>query len=471
MFFLELDKKGKSTYIYQQIYEQLKSSILEHKLTENEKLPSKRKLADSLDISINSVSNAYEQLLAEGYIYTIERKGYYVENITGFIHNNDGAKNNLPVDLEESFYDKEGWLSLSHMTANISMFPFKEWVKCQNKAIDNYKNELSEIAHPQGPYVVRKTISQMIAQSRGVKCYPEQIIIGTGTQPLMWQLMNLQKLSSKIAVEDPGYSRIYQLLKSMNYDVSPVTLDNKGIDIHEIEAIDPNILFITPSHQFPTGTIMPISRRIELLNWASTSTNRYIVEDDYDSEFKYGTDNIPSLQSLDQNHRVIYAGTFSKTLLPSFRISYIVLPPELLRAYQNYYSDWVQGSNTLSLYTLHYFIKGGEYAKHIKRMNHHYEMKRKTLIKQLQATFKDNIDIQNVPAGLHFLAHFKTEKRYGEIEDMAKKEKLEVYSIKRFMLKEKELEGNSIQLVIGFANIKTEDIEQAVDRLYRIINN
>lgn len=469
MFFLELDKKEKSTYIYQQIYEQLKKSILEHKLIEHEKLPSKRKLAVTLNCSTNSVSNAYEQLLAEGYIYTIERKGYYVENITQFIQNSDANKLNLPSDLEEHSVKKEGWLTLSHMTADISMFPFKEWTKYQNKAIRDHKNELSEIAHPQGPYEVRKTISQMVALSRGVQCQPEQIVIGTGTQTLIWQLMNLQKTNCNIAVEDPGYSRIYQLLRSMNYDVSPIQLDSKGINIQDIEAMNPNFLFITPSHQFPTGTIMPISRRIELLNWASLSSDRYIVEDDYDSAFKYGTDNIPSLQSLDQNQRVIYAGTFSKTLLPSFRISYMVLPPELLRAYQDNYSNWIQGSSTLSLFTLHYFIKSGEYAKHTKRMNQHYEIKRKKLIKALRKKFNDTITINNVPAGLHFLAKFQTNKKYVEVVENARQEKLEIYSIKRFMLRERDPEVKSIQLVIGFANIKNEEINEAVERLYRVV--
>ncbi|UOQ92290.1 PLP-dependent aminotransferase family protein [Halobacillus shinanisalinarum] len=468
MIFIKLNKENNSTYIYQQIYEELKKGILGQKMISNEKLPSKRNLAEQLNVSINSVSNAYEQLLAEGYIYTIERKGYYVENITEFINQQDTVKPNLPSDLKEHASHKEGWLSLSHMTADVSMFPFKEWLKCQNKAVKNHKQELSEIAHPQGPYIVRETIARMIALTRGVMCEPEQIVIGTGTQPLIRQLMDVQRNDTRVAIENPGYFRIYQLLKSMNYDVSPAPLDEKGININKVEEIDPNFLFITPSHQFPTGIIMPISRRIELLNWAALSNDRYIVEDDYDSEFKYGTDNIPSLQSLDRNQRVIYTGTFSKTLLPGFRISYMVLPPNLLRVYKKYYSSWIQGSNSFTLYTLHYFIKSEAYARHIKRMNHHYEMKRKNLIKQLRLRFQDGITIKNIPAGLHFLAEFKTERGYEEIEARAKQEQLEIYTIKRFMLKG-VTEYNKLELVIGFASIQNEDINEAVDRLYRIM--
>lgn len=469
MIFFQIDKKDKSNHIYQQIYKELKEAILEGKIPTNEKLPSKRKLAEKLGVSINSVSNAYEQLLAEGYIYSIERKGYYVENITQF-NNQKDAKTNFPDDLKEEFSKKdEGWLSLSHMTADISMFPFKEWMKCEKIAIKNHKNELSDISHPQGPYLVRKTISRMIALTRGVKCEPEQVIIGPGTQPLLHQVLGMQRENIKAAIENPGYSRIYQLLKDMNFEVFPIDLDEKGIDIKKVEALNPDLLFITPSHQFPTGIIMPISRRIELLNWASASEGRYIVEDDYDSEFKYGTDNIPSLQSLDRNQRVIYAGTFSKTIMPSFRISYLVLPPDLLREYKRHFSYWIQGSNTLNLFTLHYFIESGEYAKHVKRMKNHYEIKRENLIKELKWKFRNGIKIKNVPAGLHFIAEFKTDKGYKEIEERAKKEKLEIYSMKRFNLLGNIEEGKKIILVIGFANIKNEDIPVAVDRLYRVI--
>ncbi|RNA70019.1 PLP-dependent aminotransferase family protein [Alteribacter keqinensis] len=470
MIFLNVDKTKNTKYIYQQIYQALKKAITANELAENHKLPSKRTLAVQLQVSVNSVSTAYEQLLAEGYIYTIERKGYYVEKLNTFIHTQRPEE--FPDNLRETPVHKDGWLSFSHMTSDVSMFPFKEWVKCQNKAIRNHKHEFSEIMNLQGPYLVRETIARMIALTRGVVCEPEQIVIGGGTQALIRQFMTLQDKNTKVAIENPGYSRIHELLTSMKFDVASISLDKKGIDINEIHDANPNILFITPSHQFPTGKIMPISRRIELLNWAASANDRYIVEDDYDSEFKYGTDNIPSLQSLDRNQRVIYAGTFSKTLLPSLRISYIVLPPKLLKAYRKYFANWIQESNTFSLYTLHYFIKDGNYDRHIKRMTHHYELKRKDLINKLKDIFGKEIVIEDIPAGLHFLAHFRTHRKYEEIHERAKKEKLEVYSIKRFTLKQLENHNhnNTISLVLGFATIPPQDISEAVERLFRVIN-
>uniref|UniRef100_UPI00313DB66D MocR-like transcriptional regulator GabR n=1 Tax=Bacillus sp. OTU2372 TaxID=3043858 RepID=UPI00313DB66D len=466
--FIPIDKQRDTNYIYQQIYEGVKENILKGKLKANEKLPSKRSLAEELSVSINSVSFGYEQLLAEGYIYTIERKGYFVEDITEFIQQEDLFEDNLPEDLREEPVNRDGWLSLSHMASDVTLFPFKEWMKCQERAIQSYSRELSEIAYSQGPYEVRDTICRMIALTRGVNCKPEQIVIGAGTQLLVGQLMELISKDSIIAVENPGYARFYQLLKKMNFDVHPVSLDDQGIRMAVIEATKANVVFVTPSHQFPTGKIMPISRRIELLNWTAKGDNRYIVEDDYDSEFKYETDNIPSLQSLDRNQRVIYMGTFSKTVLPGLRISYMVLPPDLVREYREYYANFIQYSNSLMLFTLHYFIERGEYARHVKRMNHQYEKRRKLLITELQQRFQAQIQIEDVPAGLHFLAHFDTRKSYQEIEERAVQVKLEIYSMRRFMLKENHHRGNRISLVLGFANLQEEKIAEAAERLFNV---
>ncbi|WML55598.1 PLP-dependent aminotransferase family protein [Neobacillus sp. PS3-12] len=467
---LTIDKNKDANFLYHQLYERLKEIILEGQLKANEKLPSKRILAEQLDISLNSVTNAYEQLLAEGYIYTIERKGYFVETITKFIENNNLTHNNLPSDLKETFTDKNGWLSLSHMTSDISTFPFKKWLKCEQTAIESYQSNLSDMMHPQGPYILRKTICQMIGFTRGVVCEPEQIVISAGTQLLVQQLMMLQTYGTVFAMENPGYARIHNLVRKMKFEVLPISLDEQGINMEEIKASRANFVYVTPSHQFPTGRIMPISRRIELLNWAAQGDDRYIIEDDYDSEFKYETGSIPSLQSLDRNHRVIYMGTFSKTMLPGLRISYMVLPPELLREYLSVHADSMQSGNSTMLYSLHYFIKSGEYAKHVKMMNHKYESKRKILIKELTNRFQDRIRIPDIPAGLHFLAHFQTDISYQEIEELVAKQKLEIYTLRRFMLKKDVDESNQKDLVIGFANLKEENISEAVERLYRVFH-
>lgn len=468
MIKLYINKEVDAAPIYKQIYLNIKNFILDHNIASGEKLPSKRQLATELNVSINSVETAYEQLLAEGYIYAIERRGYFVEDIAHFI-TGKSSKKPLPDSLRENTSNKQGWLSLSHIQTDYTMFPFHTWVKSEEKAIKLFKKELAEIPHPQGPYITRKTIADMIALSRGVTCEPEQIVIGSGIHPLLRQLMATQSTRSIIAMENPGYSRVFRILKDMNFDVLPTPLDEEGLNIHFAKKSNPNFLFVTPSHQLPTGTIMPISRRVDLLNWAAEADNRYIIEDDYDSEFKYETDNIPSLQGLDQHNRVIYFGAFSKTLLPSFRISYMVLPPELLTLYREHYADWIQGCSSILLYTLHQFIESGEYAKHVKRMNHHYNMKRQHLINELHAKFQNKIHINDVPAGLHFLATFKSQKSYETVIQLAEQKKLEIYTMRHFMLEESSILSDDIQLVIGFANITVEKIPEVVDRLHRII--
>ncbi|SDK84902.1 GntR family transcriptional regulator / MocR family aminotransferase [Lacicoccus qingdaonensis] len=469
IYLLNIDKKGDAGYLYQKIYKQLKEDILDRKFKTHEKLPAKRTLAEQLDISINTVTNAYEQLLAEGYIYTIERSGYYVEEITQF-KSPKTKPYQFPENLKEQPMGREGWLSLSHMTADVENFPFKEWLKAEREAITNHADELAVIGHPQGPYLVRESIAKLVSLNRGVHCEPEQIVISAGAQPLIHSLMQMQAKNTTVAMESPGYSRIHSLLvNTLELEVKLMTVDDMGIDIRQVEQSNADFLFVTPSHHFPTGRIMPISRRIELLNWASKKESRFIIEDDYDSEFKYKTNNIPSLQSLDQHQSTIYMGTFSKSLLPTLRISYMVLPPKILEIYREKFSHVINYNNTLSLFTLHYFIHSGAYERHIKRMNQNYEMKRTLLIDHLKKEFAGKVNIKDIPAGLHFMARFKTDKSYDYIEEKSKEYKLEIYTLKRFSLENESEPKRHADLILGFANINSEDIGEAVERLYKII--
>src|SRR5699024_4394487 len=378
MFFIELDKNSQFDFLYREIYIKIKEKILQNKIKEGEKLPSKRQLAEQLDVSVNTITSAYEQLIVEGYIYTFERSGYFVEKIVKPLPSQSDKQRLIPKDLKETLPESNNnQLSLSHMDLDVSIFPFKQWFKAQQHALNKYQNQLGHITNQQGPFRVRQTLAKMIKVTRGVDCEPEQIIISVGTQHLIKQTLTiLQKVSEEqleIAVENPGYKRLYDLMEQLEAKINPISVDNDGISINEIKQSNANTIFLTPSHQFPTGAIMPISRRYDLLNWATKKDNHYIIEDDYDSEFKYQTDNIPSLQSLDGNQKVIYIGSFSKSLLMGFRISYMVLPYNLLRIYQAHYQKLLPYNNVLSLYTLNEFILNGNYFQHIKKMNLIYE--------------------------------------------------------------------------------------------------
>lgn len=466
--FVQINREHDEKYIYQQIYEVIKNQILQRILAVHEKLPSKRQLATQLQVSVNSVTLAYEQLLAEGYIYTIERSGYFVEEIMLFDVDNQIQKD-FPQDLKEETVQLEGWLSLSHMSTNSSLFPFKSWLKHQVEAIDLFSKELCELSEPQGPYMLRQNIARLIQSTRGVHCEPEQIIINSTSQGLLEQFLSLQSSNSVFALENPGYARYHNLLKRHQLSIEIIPLDKNGVDLDILSKGNSQFLITTPSHQFPTGRIMPISRRIELLNWALEKDDRYIIEDDYDSDFKYKTDNIPSLQSLDYNQRVIYMGTFSKTLLPGMRISYMVLPPKLLRQYRTYFSTLIQPANILAMYTLNHFIETGAYQKHVRKMNYIYENLRTVLIEKLTLLFKEQVEITNIPAGLHFLVKVHTEKTYEEIEAALVEQKLELYTIRRFLIQEDPTYLNDRYLIVGFANINLEEIDEALARLHRVL--
>lgn len=464
---INLNIENKKGYIYKQIYDVIKKYILNGKLIAGEKLPSKRELAEQEGVSLNTISNAYDQLVAEGYIYSKERQGFFIEEIAPFKHHAK-ATNDFPKHLKEIERTNQDWLSLSHNKLDLTHFPYKEWFRYQQTVFEKNLADLEAIPSLQGPLKVRKTIARMLSFNRGVKCEPEQIILGAGTQLLLKQLMELFPKQSVVGLENPGYPRFNQLLKSMNFVIESIELDYKGASIDNIKKVNPNVLVITPSHQFPTGIIMPVSRRIDILNWALQTEKRYIIEDDYDSEFKYETDNIPSLQSLDEQQSVIYTGTFSKTLFAGIRISYMVLPVELLKKYQEVHSDLMCSSNTLELYTLSRFIEQGAYMSYVKKMNYKYEIKRKKLIQVLEEVFGEKIDIQSIPAGLHFIAEIKTKISYKKFSEKAKELKLEVSTLSCYKQTTIQ-EPGELSVILGYAQIELEDIEEAVLRLKKIV--
>ncbi|WP_323703284.1 PLP-dependent aminotransferase family protein [Mammaliicoccus sp. Dog046] len=454
------------SYKYREIYLKLKQDILSQQYSSHQKLPSKRQLANDQNVSINTVKNAYEQLFAEGYIYTKERQGYFVEALNQLIIQDEQITqplNTQSIELNSTFQ-----YSFSHMTTDITEFPIDVWSKHVKEAYYQFKNEMSEIPPFKGPFELRQSIAQLISYKRGVVCRPEQIIIGSGTGNLLSTLFQTFASHQKIAIENPGYSRMRQLFISMGQEIINVPLDKKGLSVNHIKSNQPDFIVTTPSHQFPTGTIMPISRRIELLNWV-TEHNKFIIEDDYDSEYKYGTDNIPSLYSLDKNDRVIYLGTFSKTLMPSLRISYMILPQQLLYPFDLATHTSITDLSSINAYALHLFIKSGNYEKYIRKMHHIYSEKRECLLKTLKKSFKEDISIYDMKAGLHFLLNIKTNHSYGTIEQKASEKNIELYTLRRFMVDEPP-ESNQKTLIIGFAKIKLEDIEPAVLKLKEIFN-
>ncbi|WP_114604172.1 PLP-dependent aminotransferase family protein [Staphylococcus sp. EZ-P03] len=458
--------KNGSDYIYRKIYTQIKNDILNHKFESHEKLPSKRKLAKELNVSINSVKSAYEQLIAEGYIYTLERKGYFIESLNELII--DQAYQQVTENLETNDNSKKQFnYTLSHMSTNLSEFPIDIWIKMQKKIFREQSSILSEVPYIKGPIQLRNSLAKIISFKRGISCNPEQIILGSGTNALMLLLLKIFDRKLTVGVENPGYSRMRRLIEGQNIKTVGISINNKGVSVKMIQNKNPEIMLTTPSHQFPLGVIMPISRRIELLNWATQHQN-YIIEDDYDSEYKYGTDNIPSLFSLDKNNRVIYLGTFSKTLLPGMRISYMILPPVLLEKFNHIYDDAVSDISTLNALTLSKFIDEGEYEKYIKKMSHTYEFKRKKMVRLIKQKLKQPVTIKDIKAGLHFVIEVKSNYTYAEVEERASQNSLELYTLRRFMVEDISNHKAKV-IIIGFANINDDKMEATIDILNHVL--
>lgn len=454
------DKK----YKYQVVYERIKEQILSGNYQPHEKLLSKRKISEQFNVSINSVIVALDQLIVEGYLYSLERKGYFVEDITHYSQDTQKWPK-LPEELKEKPYKHRHVTSFSHMATNLQQFPYNEWAKCEHKAFHEFRDELSHLSHQQGPYTVRQTLAKHLNFKRGVRCEPEQIIFHSSSQGLMSQVLALFEPGT-IALENPGYARYRTLIEQEQWHVHPVPIDEQGFNVAHVKS-DVKLLYTTPAHQFPMGVIMPISRRFELLNWLNVPQERYIIEDDYDSEYKYETAHIPSLQSLDKSQRTIYMGTFSKTLFPGIRISYMVLPPALLKRYKEHFSHLLPSCNTLNLYTLHYFMKDGYYQKHLATMAQHFESIRKKLIQELRHVFDEKLTIVDIPAGLHFIIHYDTTTSYEEIIARAQEENVELFTLERFLLTMLPTANRSF--IIGFANLQMNEIPKAVQKLKTVL--
>ena len=334
-----------SDSLYEHLYKCIRNDILCGNLSMGEKLPSKRNFAKNLGISTITVENAYAQLIAEGYIYSIPKKGYFVSDIHTILpveqmhpfeeYNGSSSSIDSPsmiqkADMEESHHFAVDFTSNQ---TDSEYFPFSIWSKLIRELLSDSQQKLMINPPCGGILELREAIARHLKDFHGLHISPEQIIIGAGTEYLYGILIQLLGFDKKYAIEDPGYHKIAKIYNSHNVDCDYIAMDDSGIRISELEEKNIDVIHISPSHQFPTGITMPIGRRYELLGWASKAPSRYIIEDDYDSEFRLTGQPIPTLQSIDVLEKVIYINTFTKTLASTVRISYMVLPKHLVKAF------------------------------------------------------------------------------------------------------------------------------------------
>ncbi|WP_099208004.1 MocR-like pyridoxine biosynthesis transcription factor PdxR [Urinicoccus timonensis] len=455
MLFPNLNPKLK-TPLYEQLYLHIKEEIHKGNLKKDQQLPSKRALASFLNISINTVTDAYEQLVDEGYLRSLERRGYFVEDLNlQYVQES--------VEKLESFSEaKPGHqVDFSFNTVDEDLFPYTVWRKCYRDAVVKDGEFLND-PNPKGSLGLRVEIAKYIYSSRGVDVSPHQIIISAGTEFLLFLINQLVPRDTVFAVEDPGYERLSHIFEVGGRKFLPISLDESGMKTQDLEKSPATIACVTPSHQFPTGCIMPLARRMDLLDWAQKKEGQYILEDDYDSEFRYSGRPIPSLKSMDLGDRVIYMGSFSKSISPALRISYMVLPKKLLEIYQNKLTVFQCPVSASSQRALEVFIKTGSFEKHLNRMRNHYRKKREVFVKSLEEYFPQG-QVQGEEAGLHLLLHLDSPLDEESLVQGLVEKGYALRGLNEF--RSKGSKSTSPTLVLGFGNLGMEEIQGSIRAL------
>ncbi|RKI38716.1 PLP-dependent aminotransferase family protein [bacterium D16-51] len=454
-----------SDCLYIHLYKCLKNDILSGKLTAGTKLPSKRSFAKNLGISTITVENAYAQLQSEGYIYSLPKKGFYITEITA-------PSANTPAISPDNFCiatDKPPCqLDLVNNQTNPDNFPFSIWAKLIRETISEKSRELM-ISPPCGGIMeLRHAICSHVKAFRNLDVSPEQVIIGAGTEYLYGLLIQLLGFNKIYAVENPGYQKLAKIYECHQVRYQAVPLDRHGIDISALEASHADIAHITPSHHYPTGIVTSISRRYELLAWAAREKGRYIIEDDYDSEFRLSGQPIPALQSIDQSEKVIYINTFTKSLSSTVRLSYMILPKHLLEEFYRRFHFYSCTVSNFEQYTLARFLSGGYFEKHINRMRTHYKNVRDAFLDALhKSPFSSHIKISGEDAGLHFLMDIDTQMTDAELLQAAAQHSIHLACLSQYYL-EAAPEITEHTLVLNYSGLALEQISKAIGLLSQL---
>lgn len=449
------------TPLYEQLYLNIKNEIENGNLKKNQKLPSKRNFSETLGVSINTITRAYNQLIDEGYIKSLERSGFYVENIENQLIISEREEENIK---EDSIKEKDIKYNFSYNKVDYENYPFNIWRKLCNESIDEYDMDLLEMTNAKGLTQLRRCILNYIRDSRGVSTKVENIFISAGTEYLFQILFQILDEDSIFAVENPGYERLSTMFESSLKKYTSLPLDESGISFNELKNSKANVVCITPSHQFPMGIIMPIKRRMELLSWAEEDRNRYIIEDDYDSEFKYRGRPIPSLKSFDKNDKVIYMGSFSKSIAPSIRISYMVLPDELVNRFNEEMPFFQCCVPTLSQKILARFIEKGQFERHLNKMKRVYKKKREQVVSLLKELIP-KCKIIGEEAGLHLILSINKETEEEDIIDSLKEKGIGITGISECYSDKRQRSSKEKMLILGYGGIPYEKIKPGINLL------
>ena len=441
-------KKSPGVPLYEALYRCIRADILSGKLAPDTKLPSKRALAEHLEVSKITVETAYGQLLEEGYIRSQQKVGYFVEPIL-----QKTPAPVVPVSREAPGPDTG---------AGPEKFPFSVWSRLQREVLRDYGEKLLLPLHNQGSPELRQANADHLAQFRGMRVDPGNILVGAGTDFLYNLLIQLLGRDKIYAVEEPGYDKIRKIYAAGGVACVSAEMDGRGVIPEKLG--DAQVLHISPAHHFPLGLVTPLSRRQELLRWAA-ERDGYIIEDDYDSEFRFDAHPVPTMMSLDGSGRVVYMNTFSKSLAPSIRVSYMVLPEGMMGLFRERLGFYSCTVSSFEQMTLARFLSRGHFEKHINRMRRFYRARRNRILEILKTCdFADRLTIREEDAGLHFLLNVDTELTDEELVARCNRAGMPVRALSSFY---HTPVGDKIAhcLVINYATLREEDLEASLKQL------
>jgi len=444
-------KKAPGVPLYEALYRYIRQDILSGKLPAGEKLPSKRALAAHLEVSKITVETAYNQLLAEGFLVSREKVGYFVEALQ--------PQTAAPL-WKEAVETRDP--QLIDLTGDSpSHFPFSVWSRLQREVMLDLGEGLLLPLHKQGLPALRNAIARHLLQFRGMQVDPDNILIGAGTDFLYNLLVQLLGRDKRYGVEEPGYGKIQKIYEAAGANCNLLPLDTQGVDPEELG--DTQVLHISPSHHFPSGIVTSHSRRQALLRWAAEKEDRWIIEDDYDSEFRFNAHPMPAMYTLDGGNKVIYLNTFSKTLAPSIRISYMVLPRQLMAAYRERLGFYSCTVPSFEQYTLERFISRGHFETHINRMRKFYKSIRNRVVASIaNCSMAMYFTILEEHAGLHFLLQVDSPMTDAQLMEKCRELGLRVAPLSGYY---RFPEENSHCLVINYSGLTQESLAKLEDIL------
>ena len=438
---------------YRQIYKRIKNAIVNGTLQPGDRIPSERALTKELGLARGTVKSAYSLLSAEGYTQSMSQGGTVVASNLKLqkVANSTIRKNLSPLKS----YRPDSILPLQMGLPALDAFPRKIWARLAAKC--SRSMQLSDMAHPSiyGLGSLRNEVAAYLQVSRGINCDPSQVFITTGYRNSLELITQaFLKAGDQVLIEDPGYPPTRDLLNKLLIDTIPVRVDAEGIVVEEGLELAPRAqaTVITPGHQSPLGVTLSLSRRLELIDWA-TQNNTWIIEDDYDSEYRYVSRPLPALKSLDHSDRVIYSGTFSKVLFPGLRLAYVVIPEPQVGNFENIMQTFAGGSPQLTQEIVAAFMKEGYFARHIQRMRKLYAERRQTTVKGLERSLGEFMRIDSQPGGMHLILRFPNQKSDTQLAKLMRESGLFAEALSNWTSNRSEIPT----LLINFTNVETEE--------------